>query len=63
VVLLVEPDKTGGVGLRLLRLLRLDGDKYVEHCAAGAGDKLTFDEPFRCRIDVDGLRMQSRPRT
>jgi Uma2 family endonuclease len=49
--LLVEPDPTGIT----LRLLRLDGDHYVEHIAVGAGEALSFDSPFTFRVEVDEL--------
>ncbi|GIJ46442.1 hypothetical protein Val02_33280 [Virgisporangium aliadipatigenens] len=38
-----------------LRLLRLDGEHYVEHAAAKSGETLEFDDPFPCRIVVSDL--------
>lgn len=38
-----------------LRLLRLDGDHYVEHVTVGAGETLAVESPFVFRIEVDDL--------
>jgi Uma2 family endonuclease len=50
--LLVEPGQTGAA---TLRLLRLDGDRYVEHVTVGAGETLAVDSPFAFRVEVDDL--------
>ena len=41
--LLVEPGQTGAT---TLRLLRFDGDHYVEHVTVGAGETLSVESPF-----------------
>ena len=51
--LLVEPDRTGAVGLRLFRL---DGEHYVEHALAKDGETLLIDGPFQVEIDTRALR-------
>jgi hypothetical protein len=53
--LLVEPGQAGAATLRLLRLLRLDGDPYVEHVTVGAGETLSVESPFAFRVEVDEL--------
>ncbi|GAB3859713.1 Uma2 family endonuclease [Dactylosporangium cerinum] len=50
--LLVEPDPAGPVGLRLLRL---DGEHYVEHAVAEHGEALAAGEPFTFRLDTSAL--------
>ena len=36
-----------------LRLLRLDGDRYVERAVAEHGERLAGTEPFPFEIDAD----------
>lgn len=50
--LLVEPDKSGAV---TARLLRLDGSHYVEQAVAGDGETLTADSPVAFRIETRAL--------
>jgi Uma2 family endonuclease len=50
--LLVEPDQFGVV---TLRLLRLDGEHYMEHVTVGSGGTLSVEAPFAFRIEVDEL--------
>ena len=47
--LLVDPDPL------VLRLYRLDGDRYVEHAAAKFGETLTLTEPVDAAIDTAPL--------
>jgi len=39
----------------MLRLLRLDGDHYIQHAAVGAGEVLEAEEPFPFRIETASL--------
>ncbi|WP_433212887.1 Uma2 family endonuclease [Dactylosporangium sp. CS-047395] len=50
--LLVEPDETGSI---TLRLLRLDGQHYVEHAVAKDSETLIADGPFRIEIEAGAL--------
>jgi Uma2 family endonuclease len=50
--LLVEPDDSGSVALRLYRL---DGRHYVEHAVAQDGAVLQADQPFDIAIDTGAL--------
>lgn len=52
--LLVEPDLLAYDGVSL-RLLRLDGDEYVESSAARRGETLVADEPFPIELSTDDL--------
>ncbi|MET0493639.1 MAG: Uma2 family endonuclease [Actinoplanes sp.] len=50
--LLAEPESADEVSLRLFRL---QGEHYVEHAAAKAGEVLSVDEPFPFVLDTAAL--------
>jgi Uma2 family endonuclease len=50
--LLVEPEPTGDVALRLHHL---DGGHYVEHSVSRAGEVVEIDHPFHLRLDPRSL--------
>jgi len=52
--LLAEPDMADYKSVTL-RLLRLDGDRYVEHTVAEHGETLISDDPFRIEIQTGDL--------
>jgi hypothetical protein len=53
--LLAERDPAG---LVTLRLLRLDGEHYLEHAVAKNGETLASADPFRIEIDTRSLMRQ-----
>jgi Uma2 family endonuclease len=52
--LLVEPDFAEFESVTL-RLLRLDGDKYLEYSTAGPGESLISAEPFPMKLSTGDL--------
>jgi hypothetical protein len=50
--LLVEPESTGEL---VLRLYRLDGTHYVEHSVAKGDEPLEISDPFALRLDTGSL--------
>lgn len=50
--LLIEQESAHTI---VLRLYRLDGEHYVEHAVAQAGESLATDIPFPFRLDADPL--------